>query len=89
MSGRRLPLLAIVVALVVAAAWLTWPSGGQLKLQTCQPGGALAQVSDWLHGNDFWKVQLADVQRRAAEAENWDERQAEIKRRLEVALRIH
>jgi hypothetical protein len=43
-------------------------------------------VSERLHGKKFWSVQLADVQHRAAEAENWDEKQAEVHRQLGPAL---
>jgi hypothetical protein len=62
--------------------WLTWPRTGQLKLDSCSPNGALAEISAMTHGNGFWRVQLDDIEGQRNLAENWDRNQAAIAARL-------
>jgi hypothetical protein len=66
--------------------WLTWPTGGQLRAETCAPSGLIAELSASIHGGGFWRVQLEDIRNRRDEAENWDRTQAEKRRRISEVL---
>jgi hypothetical protein len=58
------------IAVVAILAWVTWPTQGQLNPDTCTPNGLIPNLSLAIHGEEFWRVQLADIARRCRSAEN-------------------
>src|SRR5262245_11599101 len=82
----RKPVLT-VGALAGALAWATWPTAGQIKIESCSPEGLFATLSAAIHGTAFWRAQLTDVSRRRQSAEKWDQIQADMHGRLDVIVR--
>jgi len=77
-SIRLTVLVCIVGSLVL---YLTWPTVGLLKAESCMPNGAIAEFSALVHGKQFWIVQLGDIRRQREEAENWERIQADSDQR--------
>ena len=67
--------------------WLAWPTPGQLGTDTCAPNGLEADLSAFIFGTRFWHVQMEDIARRKHTAENWDQRLAAEKSKVEQLLR--
>jgi hypothetical protein len=80
----KLAVLACVIGGVFL--WLTWPTMGQLSVESCTPDTAIAKLSALIHGEGFWRVQLADIRYQRDEAENWDRTQAEKRQRISEIL---
>jgi len=80
----KLAVLACVIGGVFL--WLTWPTFGQLSVENCTPDTAIAKLSALIHGDGFWRVQLADIRYQRDEAENWDRTQAEKRQRISEIL---
>jgi hypothetical protein len=78
----------IAGALITGAfAWATWPTAGQINIESCSPDGLFATLSAAVHGTTFWRAQLTDVSRRRESAENWDQNQADIQARIDDIAR--
>jgi len=75
-------LIAGGLALAVLVGWATWPTAGQLSTTECSPNGILAKLSSAIHGERFWRLQLADITRQRQIAENWDEERAKMLRAM-------
>jgi hypothetical protein len=75
-------LIAGGLALAVLVGWATWPTAGQLSTTDCSPDGILAKLSSAIHGERFWRVQLADITRQRQVAANWDEERANMLRAM-------
>lgn len=73
----------IASALVGTLVWATWPTAHQINVESCSPDGLFAKLSAAIHGNPFWRVQLADIARRRQSAENWDQNQAAMRARID------
>jgi hypothetical protein len=81
---NRSPKISIAggLALAVLVGWATWPTAGQLSTTDCSPDGILAKLSSAMHGERFWRLQLADITRQRQTAENWDEKRAKMLRAM-------
>jgi hypothetical protein len=75
-------LIAGGLALTVLVGWATWPTAGQLSTTDCSPDGIRAKLSSTIHGERFWRLQLADITRQRQIAENWDEERAKMLRAM-------
>ena len=84
MSSRKQIVLA--AGIIGLLAWVTWPADGQLNASICAPDGFVAKVSAALHGNAFWRAQLAALEAERRLAETWEDIQAEFKARMERIL---
>jgi len=80
--NRHIKRIFFLCLLGIFAAWLTWPTAGQLELESCSPNGAVAELSAYVHGKGFWRAQLGDIGHQRDEAENWDRTQAEQRRQI-------
>jgi hypothetical protein len=80
-------LIAGGLALTVLVGWATWPAAGQLSTTDCSPDGILAKLSSTIHGERFWRLQLADITHQRQSAENWDEESAKMRTMTDDALR--
>ena len=72
----------ILIAGGLLVGWATWPTAGQLSTTDCSPDGILAKLSSAIHGERFWRVQLADITHQRQSAENWDEERAKMLRTM-------
>lgn len=79
--------IAAIGLCLLIAVWLTWPTVGQVNANHCSPAGAIARVSELIHGRSFWIAQLQDISARRYQAENWDVLQAERDTRLNKIMR--
>jgi hypothetical protein len=84
--GRTQKSVLVVVALVGLLTWATWPAEGQLDGATCSPNGLFAKLSAVLHGDAFWRVQLAGLAHSREIAENWDNSQADLEARTRAIV---
>ena len=75
MNTRRGIKLAI---LLLFLGWLTWPSAGQLDIDSCKPNSILSKVSETIYRQHFWTVQAQDIKKRRTFDESWDQRQVEV-----------
>jgi hypothetical protein len=75
-------LIAGGLALTVLVGWATWPAAGQLSTTDCSPNGILAKLSIAIHGERFWRLQLADITHQRQSAEKWDEERAKMLRAM-------
>lgn len=80
--NNRVKLAVLACLIGVFFLWLTWPTIGQLNVESCTPNTAIAKLSALIHGEGFWRVQLADIRHRLDENENWDRIQAENRRQI-------
>jgi hypothetical protein len=55
--------------------------------RTASPDGPIARLSVAIHGERFWRVQLADVTRQRQRAENWNAERADIRAKTDDILR--
>jgi hypothetical protein len=69
---RRAFRAALAIGIALAFVWATWPAEGQLNVASCSPDGLGARLSLAIHGDRFWRVQLAGVVNSRKFAENWD-----------------
>jgi hypothetical protein len=77
----------IASALVGTLVLATLPTAHQISVESCSPDGLFAKLSAAIHGNSFWRVQLADIARRRQSAEHWDQNQAEMRARVDNIAR--
>ena len=90
MANRRV-LLGGALAVITVVVWAIWnatsPTAGQLSVKDCSPDGSIAKLSVAIHGERFWRAQLADVTRQRHSAENWDAERANIRTKTADILR--
>ena len=90
MANRRV-LLGGALAVITVVVWGIWnatsPTAGQLSVKDCSPDGPIAKLSVAIHGERFWRAQLADVTRQRHSAENWDAERANIRTKTADILR--
>jgi hypothetical protein len=84
-TRARIIVLACIAGASIAV-WLTWPSTGQIKVDTCSPNSILAEISAMTHGKGFWRVQLDDIGRQRNAADNWDQNQTKIEAEIDEAI---
>ncbi len=78
--------ILIVVGLGLFAFY-SWPREDQLDLATCSPKNAMASTSALVHGNRFWRLQLAEINKLIELTENWDARKNAVQPALDQADR--
>jgi hypothetical protein len=75
------------LVLIGCLAWLTWPTAGQLNVESCSPRGPIAGITVALHGNAFWRAQLEELSMRRRRAENYERTRTEVAAKLDEILR--
>lgn len=68
--------------------WMLRPEPGAIILPQCEPDGALATISERVHGVAFWRVQLPYIRRQISTELNWDSYQQEARAKERAALDI-
>jgi hypothetical protein len=86
-QSRKRALVASIVALAGVFAWVTWPTADRLRLEDCSPNGLFARLSAAIHGDGFWRAQLAEIVGQRQRLEGWEGKQADTQATLDAAVR--